>query len=80
MKKQNKKKKNKHYEIIQIVLSLIAIAVSLFDIIGKPARLAIVLTLMSGSIGLGVSIGIYAERRRRNAEAAKKNITAVPAE
>ncbi|MGD0339768.1 MAG: hypothetical protein ABSB78_13385 [Bacteroidota bacterium] len=64
MKRQTKKSKFKHLEIIQIIIFFVAIVVALFDMIGKPARLAILLTLVFGSIGLGVSIGVYVERRR----------------
>ncbi len=55
---------NRHIEVIQIVVSLLIVVVAGYDMIEKPARPAILLTVVFGSIGVGASIGVYFERRR----------------
>jgi hypothetical protein len=57
-------------ERIQMGVSAFLVALAAFDMIGKPARLVSILTLAAGCIGIGVSVGVLAERRRtqRNIE------------
>ena len=54
----------KNVEIIQIVVSLFIVIIVGIDMIGQPARLVTILTLFAGAVGIGVSIGVYAERKR----------------
>lgn len=58
----------KFAEIIQIAVSLFIVAIAGFDMIGKPARLVMILMLFAGSVGLGISMGVYAERKRTKRE------------
>jgi len=62
MKKQSWLRKN--IDFIQIAIGAVIVAVAIWDMIGKEARLPLLLTLATGSLGLGVLIGVYAERRR----------------
>jgi hypothetical protein len=73
MKRQTKKWKFKYLEVIQIIISLVAVVVALFEMIGKPARLAILLILVFGSIGLGASFGAYIERRQAKRRIMRRN-------
>jgi H+/Cl- antiporter ClcA len=59
-------------EIIQIVIMLITVVISLFEMVGKPARLVVLLTLMFGSIGVGASLGSYIQKRRKIPSSNKK--------
>ena len=67
-----------HRERIQIVLSLVMIAVSLPDMIGVPARLVTLLTLSAGCLGAGISIGVLVERRRSERRASSPAIPHEP--
>jgi hypothetical protein len=62
MKKQSWFRRN--IDLIQIAIGLVIVAVAVWDMIGKPARPALLLTLATASVGLGVLIGIYVEQRR----------------
>jgi len=62
MKKQSWLRRN--IDFIQIGIGAVIVAVAIWDMIGKEARLPLLLTLATGSLGLGVLIGVYAERRR----------------
>ena len=59
-----KKLTAKQKEIIPVILSLVAVLAAAVELIGKPARLPILITLICGSIGIGISIGVYVERKR----------------
>jgi hypothetical protein len=59
-------------EIIQIIVSILLVIIAGLDMIGKPARLVMILTLFAGSIGIGANIGVFAERRRWKRENEKK--------
>jgi hypothetical protein len=50
-------------DIIQIAIGFVIVAVAVWDMAGKQARPALLLTLATASLGLGVLIGVYAERR-----------------
>ena len=59
------RQKLKHFaDRIQLGTSLLLIALAAVDMIDKPARLVAILTLAAGCVGLGVSIGVLAERKR----------------
>lgn len=54
----------KHIELIQIVIALIIAFVAGFTMLGKIARPAILLAVIAASVGAGVNIGIFFEKRR----------------
>jgi hypothetical protein len=60
------------FEIISIVIMFIAVVISLYEMIGKPAHLAILLALMFSSIGVGASFGSYIQKRRKISDGNKK--------
>ena len=59
-----KQKIKKYAERIQIGTSLLIVVLASLDMFGKPARLVAILTLATGCIALGISIGMLAERKR----------------
>jgi len=59
-----KKFTRKHGEVAQFVGSILVVLLGGFEMIGKPARLVLIITLFAGSVALGVSIGMYIERKR----------------
>jgi len=65
----------KHKDAFQIIISLIAVLVAGYDMIGKPARLSMLLVLVFGSIAIGASIGVLAERRRSKRKNKKEEAT-----
>ena len=54
----------RHFEVIQIVIALLIVFVTGYDMIGKTARPAILLTLICASMVAGVNIRIFVEKRR----------------
>jgi hypothetical protein len=59
-----KQRLRKFLAIIQIVLSFLIATIAGYDMIGKPTRLAPLIALIAGCFGVGVSTGVYAEKKR----------------
>ena len=53
-------------ELFQIAVSLFIVVITAMDLIGKPARLVIILTITAASISVGIAIGRLIERKRRD--------------
>lgn len=51
-------------DLIQLILSFTLAAVAAVDMIGRPARLVMVVTLFAGALGVGVTVGMLVEHRR----------------
>ena len=51
-------KLKKYAPHFQLILSLLIVFVTGYDMLGKPARLVLLLTLIIASISTGISIGI----------------------
>ena len=52
-------------QLIQVILGVIIASLAALDMIGKPARLVMILTLFAGALGAGIGIGAYVEKRRK---------------
>lgn len=62
MKKQTWFRRNNDF--VQIAIGVVIVGVAVWDMVGREARLPLLLTLATGSLGLGVLIGVSAEQRR----------------
>jgi hypothetical protein len=49
----------KNVDIIQLAITFVATIISLFEVIDNPGRLAILISLMVGSMGFGASLTIF---------------------
>ena len=52
-------------EVISVILSTFVVAVTGYSMIGEPARLVLVITVIAGSLAAGIAIGGLIERRRQ---------------
>lgn len=58
--------------IAQIIISILIVVVSSVDMVGQKARLVHVLTIVAGSLGAGIPLGKFIERRRSKTSDAGK--------
>ena len=63
-----KKRLSLKFELLGIVISLLVVIISAVDMFGKPARLVQILTIVAGSLGVGISAGRLIEKIRRDRE------------
>ncbi|MEJ2055077.1 MAG: hypothetical protein P8X42_14245 [Calditrichaceae bacterium] len=67
-----KEKIKKHAEIIQIITGLIVVFTASVDLIGKPARLVYIISIIAGAFAAGAGMGVLAAKRNVK----RKNISA----
>ena len=56
--------RKRHFESIQMVAALLIVFVTGYDMVGKTARPAILLTLICASMVAGINIRIFIEKMR----------------
>ncbi len=52
-------------EVVAVILSTFVVVVTGFNMIGEPARLVLIITIIAGSLAAGIATGSLIERRRR---------------
>jgi len=60
-----KKTRSFKLEVAQIIVSTFVVVVFGLDTIGQPARLVFILTIVAGSLSVGIALGRLIERRRK---------------
>lgn len=59
------RKRSFKMEVIAVILSTFVVVVTGISMIGEPARLVLVITIIAGSLAAGIAIGSLIERRRK---------------
>jgi len=63
-----KKTSSVKFELLAILFSVIVVVILAMDMVGRPARLVLILTIVAGSLSAGISTGRLIERFRRGRE------------
>ncbi len=51
-------------EVVAVILSTFVVVVTGYNMIGEPARLVLIITIIAGSLAAGIATGSLIERKR----------------